>query len=338
MLAVPLEELERSAFWRGLRLDIVIVFTWLRQLPILQALNKAGVYVVAKGDSDGLGSVPVFPAHHFHLMMQGPKTPWERAKSLRHWLRRRQDKEADREVISCLNIADKTAVETDTAKSRLGRFLAHHHRDDLYDRILVSPHPVSDDILLADVTVQKADRVVAIGRWDDPQKDTPLLVKSVEMFLKRHPDAEFIFIGRGGENVFAALTRRYPQVRYIGSVPRSEISSHLAASKIVLITSVWESFHIAAHEAVSLGCTVVGPPVIPVLDICRAGSFGTMARGRRPWQVAEALECEMKAWAVGDRDPLQIASFWRPRLSGKFALEQMLSDRANTWESQAHSI
>jgi len=326
VLAVPAEEFERSAFWRGLNLDLALVFTWMRHTPMLRALQEAGVFVVAKGDNDGMLSVRLFPQHHYQMMMSGATTPLARVRTLRHWMRRYLclSTKADARVISSIAASDRVSVETHSAKAHIERLLAYYNRQDLVERLCVLPHLVADAILTAPVTIARQEKIVAIGRWDDPQKDAPLLARAMAAYLERRPNTQIVLIGWGGGQVFASLCRRFPQVSCVGAVPREEIMRHLADARILLVTSRWESFHIAAHEALCLGATVVGPAVIPIPDICHEGAYGTLAQGRRPRQVADAMEQEMRYWEQERRNPEQIAAFWRPRLSADASVRQIL--------------
>ena len=326
VLSVPAEQLTQAEFWRGLNLDAALAFTWMRHETMLTALQAAGVFVVAKGDNDGMLSVRLFPAHHYQMMMSGAETPLKKLRTLRHWLGRRfvLSAGADAGVIASIAASDRVSVETSLAKASLERMLTYYGRSDLAGKLCVLPHLVAETILTEPIRVERMEKIVAIGRWDDPQKDAPLLAGTLEKYLANRPKTQVVLLGRGGGKVFAPLRRRYPLVSDLGSVPRQEIAKHLAEARILLVTSRWESFHIAAHEALCLGATVVGPYVIPVPDICREGAYGTLACGRRPGQVATALEREMQAWEAGLRAPERIAAFWRPRLSAESSVRQIL--------------
>ena len=326
VLAVPAEQFEQATFWRELNLDAVLAFTGMGQEKMLRAMREAGVFVIAKGDNDGMLSARVFPRHHYQMMMSAAATPVQKVITFRHWVRRclTLSAKTDAATIASIAASNRASVETSSAKTHLEEMLTYYSRQDLASRLCVLPHLVAEPILTAPIAANRPEKVVAIGRWDEAQKDTPLLVRTLTLYLKRRPKTQVVLIGRGGEKDLAPLCCQFPQVAALGVVPRSEIVEHLSDARILLVTSRWESFHIAAHEALCLGETVVGPPVVPVPDICRAGNYGTLAAGRRPEQVAEALEQEMQAWEQGQRDPKQTAAFWRPRLSAETSVRQML--------------
>lgn len=325
--AVPIYELRQEAFWKHLNLEAVLIFTWMRHADILRAMKAAGIFVVAKGDTEGRFSARVFPKYHFRRMLDATHTPWEKACALRHWLRRRQslDEAPDMEAIDTLVIADKVSVDTHTAKRHLEQHLAFYGRLELASKITVLPPPLAEEFLTAPIGLARREKIVAIGRWDDPVKDAPLLEKTLAVYLQKRLETHVILIGAEGEKVFRPLSEYYPKVVITGVRPRSEIINELTDTRILLMTSQGESFHFASHEAMCLGATVVGPGgVIPLPDICREGPFGTEAAGRQPNQMAAALEAEMLAWECGQREPQAIAGFWRSRLSGTQIIRQIV--------------
>ena len=325
--AVPKSELLQSRFWHGLDLDAALVYTWMRHIPLLQAMKEAGIFVVSKGDTEGRISARVFPAHHYTGMLTAAQTPWEKACAVRHWLRRRLflEEKSDQEVIENIAVADKVSVDTHSAQYHLEKHLAFYGRSALADKLLVLPPPLAEDFLKAPLRHKKKEKIVAVGRWDDPVKDAPLLAQTLSLYLAKQPKAEVVLIGGGGKAVFDPLCRQYPNVACTGALPRGEILRALADARVLLMTSRGESFHFASHEALCLGATVVGPKsVIPLPDICREGPFGTEAVGRKPSQLAAALKDEMAAWNDGKRCPTKTAMHWRPRFSGTHTIQQII--------------
>jgi hypothetical protein len=325
--AVPELEMVRSGFWRGLGLDAALVFTWMRHVPLLQAMKAADIFVVSKGDTEGRISARVFPAHHFRMMQAAAHTPWEKACTVRHWLRRRLflEGKSDREVMANIALADRVAVDTHSAKCHLEQHLAFYGKSVLADKLFILPPPLAEDFLTAPLMQKNRNKIAAVGRWDDPVKDAPLLAKTLSLYLSKQPETEVVLIGGGGASVFDPLCRRYPKMTCLGSLPRWKMVQALSDTQVLLMTSRGESFHFASHEALCLGATVVGPKsVTPLPDICREGPFGKMAVGRRPSQLAAALEEEMAAWGSGKRFPAKIAAHWRPRLYGTHTIQQIL--------------
>jgi hypothetical protein len=61
VLEISEEKRRDPAFWRAMNLSAVIFVNWLRTPEVAQAIRAAGIYLIAQADSDGLGSIRVFP-------------------------------------------------------------------------------------------------------------------------------------------------------------------------------------------------------------------------------------------------------------------------------------
>lgn len=81
-----------------------------------------------------------------------------------------------------------------------------------------------------------------------------------------------------------------------------------------LITSRWESFHIAGHEALASACTIVGTPIDSVRSMVEEGTWGTVASSKSARDLVHALAEEMRWWGDGERDPAAIATHWHGKL------------------------
>jgi glycosyltransferase involved in cell wall biosynthesis len=307
-------ELRTAAFWRRHQIDWALVFTWMNNAgEIVSAVREADAIVLSKGDTDGFLGVRANPARTLERAVYGQTTVRGRARASWHWLKRyvRLHQAEDRAVLDNLRCAHATVVETERARINLGRFLDRHHALSLLWKIQVVPNAISPDIAEAPLQTEKRRRIVSIGRWDDPQKAARTLARVQRCFSRA--DHEFVVLGGGGEGRFGSGARA--PVRYLGRVPHDEIKHHLGSARICLLTSRWEGSHIAGHEALAMGCTVVGPPIPAVLSMTDGGSFGAVAEARTPRALVHALVDEVQAWDAGVRDPLRIAGAWRSRLA-----------------------
>src|SRR5262249_13050394 len=129
--------------------------------------------------------------------------------------------------------------------------------DELAARLAAVPYPVSEQFCSRPVSAERQRRVVAIGRWDAAQKHPRLMAAALERFLTRDRETEVVLIGQGGQRVFGGIARRHPQVRVAGVLPAEEVADCLAASRVLALSSRWESGPIVAFEALALGATVV---------------------------------------------------------------------------------
>jgi glycosyltransferase involved in cell wall biosynthesis len=325
----PVESYRVAEFWREVGIDAAIMFTWLGYSQELKALREAGVKVVNRADSDGAYDFRLFARDKYRQIVAPIKAPVSRLRMLKAWLHSYfiQHRPILDALIASAENSDVIAIETGTARDRLIRTFRQCHRADLIERIIVSPHLIAPDILSVPLPERKSKKIIAIGRWNAHQKNAPLLYAALNGFLARHPDSQITIIGIGGEEAFHGLRNNHKMATIVctGAIPRDAMKSMIADSRILILSSRYESFHIAAHEALCLGATVVGPPVIPLPDICGAGNYGTMAPTFHSVDLMNALECETAKWDSNIRDPAHISSFWRDRLDTVKVVHKMIA-------------
>jgi glycosyltransferase involved in cell wall biosynthesis len=318
--AVDRPTMQDPGFYRNLKIDAAIAFTWFTHPLILTALKQAGVRTLLRADSDGMISFRQFPAHHIRVRMAGEHDIRGRVRAAKHLLQRYLVgyKEEDRCTLGSIEQSDLVVLETQQAANNIFDFLDRQHREDLKSRITVVPHFVADEFLNADLTETRDDTVVAIGRWDDPQKNAGLLSAAIDLHLSQKPSTKFFIIGsERGRAEFASLTRKCPQVTYTGPQNATGVRQHLSRARVLLSASRWEGSPVVANEALAMGCTVVGTPIAAFVDICANTGFGTVARSHAPAALARALRLELQAWDANQRAPIAIAAHWRPLLSSQ---------------------
>jgi glycosyltransferase involved in cell wall biosynthesis len=325
--------LQDPAFYLRLKLDAAIAFTWFNNPQIISAMKKAGMRTLIRGDSDGLLSIRDFPAHHIRVRMSGARGIMPRLTGVKHLLQRYllEYRNEDQYRLDSLDQADVSVLETTAAADNVKAFLIKHNRRDLLDRLKVVPHFVADGFLTGPVAAQRDKAVVAIGRWEDPQKNAPLLAAAISRYLAKpqHKSTRFYLIGpEKGRPEFSSLTARHPQVEFVGPQNPASVRRYLACSRILLSSSRWEGSPVVGNEALAMGATVVGTPIPAFVDICnrgeKRGEFGRVAAGHFPAALSLALETEMDAWEMGGRDPRAISEFWRPQLSSETVVGELV--------------
>ena len=318
--------MEDPAFYRRLKIDAAIAFTWFNNPTVLSALKQAGIRVLLRADSDGMISFRQFPTHHIRVRMSGERGVVGRARAAKHLLQRYlfNYKKEDSDTLASLEHADVTVLETQQAANNISGFLDRQGRADLKSRVSVVPHFVADEFLDAEVNQTRDESVVAIGRWEDPQKNAGLLAAAIEIHLSRRPATKFFIIGgERGRGEFALLTKKYPQVTYTGPQDAAGVRRYLSKARVLLSASRWEGSPVVANEALAMGCTVVGTPIAAFLDICSERRFGTVSAGHTPRFLAFALSCEFSEWDLKRRNPAAIAAHWRPNLSSKLIVSTL---------------
>jgi hypothetical protein len=96
-----------------------------------------------------------------------------------------------------------------------------------------------------------------------------------------------------------------------GRIPHRDISGLYQKSKIFFMPSRFESFNIAAAEALCCGCSVVGANDVASVPFFASQASGTGACRLTKAHLLDALSAEMEARSTGQRDPEKISSIWR---------------------------
>ena len=111
--------------------------------------------------------------------------------------------------------------------------------------------------------------------------------------LAQVPGAELLVIGDGPDR--ERLERHVTdlglngRVRFVGSVPRSEVLKAFASAEAMLLSSDWENFPHTAVEALALGTPLIATWVGGVPEIVSDGVNGLLVPPSSPDALAQAL-------------------------------------------------
>ncbi len=322
-------QLTDPAVWRSTGADVAVIVTWHRMSAVLQAMRTAGLKVIAITDTDGQIGLMAFPQINLQRMLVYQTSWLDRLKCLKYWgtqilLDSTRASPEDQEFVASTRTSDAVIFGHAAARVNFQQFLRQAGADSLGQRLHVVPFTIGDALLSCPVPAVKDDRVVAIGRWSDPQKDAGLLAAALAKFLDRRATTEVMILGDGGDPWFTALAERHTRVQYLGIRQQADVARKLATARSIVFSSRWEGSPHAALEALASGATLVGP-AIPSLDSwSETGRFGTVAASRRPRDLAYALQHEMEAWDDHQRDAHEISNHWRQRLAPAAVCQEML--------------
>lgn len=309
-----LTALRDPGLWSSLRLDAALVLTWLGMPDVMSAIRPHVRYLVSLSDSDGVVGVRVFPRQLFGRLLAQQAQLLNRLRAAGWWVRQLlwAFKHVDEPVQTSARLADRIVLYSPGAGKNLQAFFDYHQVPSLGKRVLIAPYPLDTAFVNAPMPVHRENQIVAIGRWDDPQKDAGLLSRTIARYLGAGGSWKFVLLGSNGEKHIRTLVYAYPQlVGYRGVVPQPEVADLLSRSRTLLCTSRWESGPIVASEALVRGCSVIGPDSIPSFSqFCRDGC-GTSFSVRTARAVVAALTDEIHAWDAGRRDPVRIAGRWK---------------------------
>jgi hypothetical protein len=309
-----LDALATPSYWDGRGLVGAVVFTFIAHGDVAHAVRSAGVRTVGKGDTDGLVSPRMFPRETLRETLWHRGGPVWRARSIASWIARAGPLHGAqvRAVQRAIASPDAFVVETEPARRRIVYVLERNGAPELADRVHTVLNPVRPVFTDSEVMPERDRLVVAVGRWDDPQKNARLLASALRNFLAQHADHRAHVIGAAADTRFR--DRCEGRLTATPHMDQGELAALLGRARIMVSGSRWESSSLAGLEALASGCTVVGPPLAPFLHAVELGPFGTVQTAGGARGLAAALAHEAMAWDAGERDAIECAAFWRSLL------------------------
>ncbi len=256
------QEAKSPLWWQSQKPDFVILGLWTRPKydPIRRAALSATPRVIERADSDGVRTASCglrvyaqrrydyfrdrtfgwpalfsIPASIFYSFASILFTPWIEARLGR-----------------TLNLLPAVAVETPQAKrlwTTLAAKIGAHP-----ERIHCIPHPIRTEIFYPEASIPKRNQVIAVGRWESYQKNFPLLLKLLSSFLSENPNWSSLVIGSG-----LPKSSPHPRITFSDPVSAIKLARWMQESKVFLSSSRYESFGLAAAEALCCGCAPFGP-------------------------------------------------------------------------------
>lgn len=314
--------LESPSWWRSLNIDAVILYAWghPKFRHVAAAIRKAGIFLVLNQDNGGfvspLAGMRGWLREQWILTGQGrTTTSWMRAivqvlrglgpglllTDPRRALHLRQG-----DVIACVSPA---------AAERYRRLCRSYGGIRLARRVTVLPHAV-EPLFRCSGNI-KHPRIVCVGRWEDQvQKRQHLMMTVLERTLAENSSATAVVVGRSTPQLDAWHARLTPPLReritLAGRLDRPSLATLLDGSQLFYSASAFESFGIAAAEALCSGCSVVGNRSVSMaaFEWFTSADSGTLTDDDSPAAHARAIRHELEAWSAGRRDPLRIADHW----------------------------
>ena len=331
------EGLANREFWLDLKVQVAVLPSFHQMSGLLELLVGIGVRTIAMGDSDGQMGLRAFPLatmrRTVHAGASGRRHRRRQVGKLAlRYLRsfKRRDPQ-DAEFLRSATFSDVLILGNAESRDHFRRFLRKAGAGDMAERVHVAPLAINRVFCEFPDLERERRGLVAIGRWDDPQKNAPLLARALTRYLDRaggREDDEEVpvrIFGAGGEEHFQDLCRQFPNVSYEGPQHPPVLAEALAGSRSIVFSSRWEGSPHAGCEALSMGATIVGTPIPSLRSWSEDGAYGRVASAHRAGPLANAIAAEQAVWLRGERDPASIAAVWRERSSGRGVCEAMLA-------------
>ena len=113
----------------------------------------------------------------------------------------------------------------------------------------------------------------------------------------------------------------WDETKDVGQIDHQKIKDYLLKSKNFFMPSRYESFGIAAAEALCCGCSVVSTPIEPLVYMVSGGFNGLNSSSFDQQNLSSILLIESALWKKHVRDPYKISQIWREQLN----LEKIIS-------------
>ena len=307
-------------WWKQWRADVVLLNSWAapRYEPMARAVREAGCKLIVRLDNDGVFSPrfdfwPFFRRAYGLFKDDGKRFPGLLALA-KSTLFRLRPQLYDYKFLQHLRHANVVVTESTISLQRYRTYLLRMGEGQLATKLRVLPHP-ADDPFSYDARVLKEPRIAAVGRWQSWQKDTPRLIGCLAKVLEREPDYRACIYGNG-EEVVRKLTSSLAapirdRIEIAGRVGPSTLLAAYRRCQMIFVPSRYESFHIAAAEALCCGASVVGSPALPSFIDFTSAQSGTISTSRSVEDLVAAACAEIRAWQENRRDPEQISRHWR---------------------------
>jgi len=326
LIRTDYRNLESADWWRSHELDGVVLYAWGRPKfrKVAAAIRAAGISLVLNQDNGGLVSplagMRDWLDEQWILTGQGAGVvAW-----MRFLLRAGRGLSVGLVVTDPLRAAHLKAGHviacvSPKAAEYYRKLCRIYGGEDLAGRVAVIPHAVEPRFGYEGEA--KLRQVVCVGRWgDEIQKRPRLLMDVIGRLLAADRGVVVVIAG----DVSSALElwhnsldgERRDRVRLVGRMDRVGLAGLLRESQVFYSASAYESFGIAAAEALCSGCSVVAGRSVSMAGFSWfvAEDSGTLAAGNDAAGHVQAVMHELDLWDRGMRDPTAIAGVWNSRL------------------------
>jgi glycosyltransferase involved in cell wall biosynthesis len=328
--------LESPAWWREQKIDVLVLYAWGRPKfrKVASAIREAGIFLILNQDNGGFIS---------------PLAGW-RGWLSEKWIMSGQGADLRsclRFLISAIKESTYGLLATDpfrAAHLKHGNIIAcvspqakkvyrtlcgRYGGKSLADRVELIPHAV-ETAFCYNGTPKKM-QIVSVGRWsDEVQKRQCLMTEVFSMLLSLDASVSFVIAGETTDHLrqwHEALDKAsQARVQLCGRLDRAQLALLLDESQIFYSPSAYESFGIAAAEALCSGCSVVAHRSVSMASFewFVSEKSGTLAADDTAASHLHALKEELHAWEIGRRDPQKISHTWSQRLHANHVANHVL--------------
>ncbi len=326
LIRTDYENLESAEWWKSQDIDGLVLYAWGRPKfhKVAAAVQEAGIFLVLNLDSGGLLS----PLVGWRDWLKAQWIFGGQGRGIAAWLRFAKLTLyklfvglffTERLRAKHLRCGDIIACVSPGAAEYVRKLCRFHGGKVLANRVRVVPHSVEPAFRYSGSG--KRRQVACVGRWmDQTQKRTWLLTEAISKLLANDHEVTAVIAGQpapGLESWHAGLCESHRRrVKLAGIIGREELVALLDESQIFYSPSAYESFGIAAAEALCSGCSVVAGRSVTMTSFewFVSENSGQLATVDDTAGHSGALLSELSAWDSGDKDPRWISATWCGRL------------------------
>jgi glycosyltransferase involved in cell wall biosynthesis len=186
-------------------------------------------------------------------------------------------------------------------------------------RVRVIPHAVESRFLFSGYT--KRRHVTCVGRWQDTKQKRPwLLTNVIEALVASDHEVSVTIVGTLTKELAEwyrnLSTSHRDHIHLHGYAERNDLVKILNESQVFFSPSAFESFGIAAAEALCSGCSIVAQRSVSMasFDWFISEDSGTLTDGNSVSDYVLAIQRELSLWKIDERSAQKISSIWCQRL------------------------
>jgi hypothetical protein len=327
LIRTEFSNLESADWWRSRQLDGVVLYAWgsPKYRRVAAAIRNAGIFLVLNQDNGGL----ISPLAGFRGWVEEQWTLTGRGGSTGRWISfaKQVFRGATVGLIATdplravhLKQGSVIACVSPAAAAHYRQLCGIYGGSDLVKRIAVIPHPVEPTFRFTH-PVAKARQIVCVGRWQDHLQKRPELMRAVlQQLLAGDSQVTVEVVGTSTpelqswhESLPGGIRSR---VFLRGKLDRERLSEILQNSQIFYSSSAFESFGIAAGEALCSGCSVVAGRSLSMASFewFVSEKSGQLAASDDVAGHVAALQNELACWADGGRSAPAISETWEQLL------------------------
>ena len=311
------KSISKPEYWSAAGFDGALMFTWHRMKNVFLAMRSVGMKAIAIGDSDGLVSLRAHPWDTLRYKISEQKNYRHKIGAAKLWLSNWlfRGSANDLELIAATEAAHIFSLPNAGGVEQFRRFLVNRGATVAANKLVAIPYPVAEAFCTEPIKIPKANRVIAVGRWDSYQKNARLLAATLERLTRYGCNTEFLIVGNGAETAFSSVAKLNPAIHLLGVQPKEQVAKLMSDCRFVLLSSRWESGPIVANEMLAMGGTIVGTPIPTLVGLVEKSRFGHVSIKHTAHTLADAILEELEVWDQGKRNPQNIAAYWRQRVS-----------------------